>query len=212
MSEVTAPRRRRASQARSKATVQRILDAATDLIVERGAQGVTMSEIAKRADLVIGSLYQYFTDKSAIYRAILIRHTAEARAVLHHYVTGAQSLEALSEALNLCFDAYFEILQKDRLIIGLWSIVQTDPDLQALDLEDSLQNARFVAGVAAPLLPGVDMDRLVAACVMLIQFSLYAGRLARDVPAPIAQEIPVTYKAMIRASIESLREPLQDVT
>ncbi len=113
MTDVKTPRRRRATQTRSKATVQKILDATTGLIVERGPQGVTMSEIAKRADLVIGSLYQYFTDKSAIYRAILIRHAAEARTLLHHFVSGARTLEELTEALDRSFDAYFELLQKD---------------------------------------------------------------------------------------------------
>lgn len=205
MSEVKAPRRRRATQTRSKVTVQKILDAATDLIVERGAQGVTMSEIAKRADLVIGSLYQYFADRSAICRAILIRHQAEARTLLHHHVAGVQSLEALTEALSLSFDAYFELLQRDRLIIGLWAIVQTDPELQALDLEDTLQNARHLAGVAAPMLPGVETDRLVATFMMLIQFSLYAGRLARDVPGPIARELPAAFKVMFLESMQSLK-------
>ncbi len=207
MTDAKAPRRRRATQARSKATVQRILDATTQLIVERGAQGVTMSEIAKRADLVIGSLYQYFTDKSAIYRAILIRHAGEARALLHHHVSGARTLEALNDALSLSFDDYFSLLQKDRLIIGLWAIVQADPELQALDIEDTLQNARYIAGVAAPMLPGVDMSRLVATCFVLIQFSLYAGHLARDLPVEIGQEFPATYKSMLRESLASLRRP-----
>jgi len=205
MTEVKSQRRRRATQTRSKATVQKILDATTDLIVERGAQGVTMSEIAKRADLVIGSLYQYFTDKSAIYRAILIRHSADARALLHHYVSGARTLEELTQSLSLSFDAYFELLQKDRLVIGLWAIVQTDPELQALDLEDTLQNARYVASVAAPMLPEVDMSRLVATCFILIQFSLYAGHLARSMPVEIGQEFPSTYKFMLRESIASLK-------
>ena len=127
MTDVNPPRRRRATQARSKASVQKILDATTALIVERGAQGVTMSEIARRADLVIGSLYQYFTDRSAIYRAILIRHNAEARTLLHHFVSEARTLDELIDALNALFDSYFELLQRDRLVIGLWEIVQTDP-------------------------------------------------------------------------------------
>ncbi len=205
MNDVKAPRRRRASQTRSKVTVQKILDATTALIVERGPQGVTMSEIAKRADLVIGSLYQYFTDKSAIYRAILISPSAESSALLHHFVSGVTSLEDLIKALNLAFDAYFELLQRDRLIIGLWSIVQTDAELQALDLEDSLVNARYVAKIAAPLLPGVEMSRLVSTCFVLIQFSLYAGSLARNMPSEIAQQFPATYKFMLHASIESLK-------
>jgi len=181
------------------------MDATTALIVERGPQGVTMSEIAKRADLVIGSLYQYFTDKTAIYRAILIAHSSDARSLLHHYVSGVTSLEELTEALNLAFDAYFELLQKDRLVIGLWSIVQTDAELQALDLEDTLVNARYVAKVAAPMLPGVEMSRLVSTCFVLIQFSLYAGNLARHLPAEIGQEFPATYKFMLHDSMASLQ-------
>ena len=208
MAELKPPRRRRASQTRSKATVQKILDATTALIVERGAQGVTMSEIAKRADLVMGSLYQYFTDKSAIYRAILIRHAGEARTLLHHYVSGAQTLEQLTEAISLCSDGYFELLQKDRLVVGLWDIVQTDPELLALDLEDTLQNARYIAGVAAPMLPDMDMNRLVASCVLLIQVSLYAGRLARDLPAEIGQEFPAIYKLMLRESMASWKQAI----
>jgi AcrR family transcriptional regulator len=206
MPEAKPSPRRRATQNRSKVTVQKILDAATDLIVERGAQAVTMSEIAKRADLVIGSLYQYFTDKSAIFRAILIRHQAEARTLLHHYVSTAQTLDALSEALTLCFDAYFEILQKDRLIVGLWAMVQTDPELHALDLEDTLQNARYIASIASPMLPDVEQDRLVAAFMMLIQFALYAGRLSRDTPPGIAAQIPATYKAMFQECFAALRK------
>ncbi len=91
------------------------------------------------------------------------------------------------------------------MIVGLWAIVQMDPELLAIDLEDTLQNARYVAGVAAPMLPGADMNRLVAACVMLIQFSLYAGRLARDMPPEIGQEFPAAYKLMLHESIESLK-------
>jgi AcrR family transcriptional regulator len=204
MTDVNAPRRRRATQTRSKATVQKILDAATGLIVERGAQGVTMSEIAKRADLVIGSLYQYFTDRSAICRAILIRHQAEARTLLHHYVSGVRTLDELTEALNASFDAYFQLLQEGHLIVGLWAIIQTDPELQALDIEDTLQNARYLTSIAGPMMPGVATDRLTATFVMFIQFSIYAGRLARDLPADIARQFPATFKAMARAGVEML--------
>jgi len=60
-----------------------------------------------------------------------------------------------------------------------------------------------VAGIAAPMLPGADMNGLIATCVMLIQFSLYAGRLARDMPPEIGQEFPAAYKLMLHDSFES---------
>lgn len=205
MNEAIAPRRRRASQARSKITVQKILDAAAELIVERGAQAVTMSEIARRSDLVIGSLYQYFRDKSAIYRAILIRHQAEGRAILHHFVAPSATLEDLSDGLSRSFDAYFEVLQRNRFVAGLWEIVQSDPDLQALDIEDTLQNARYVAAIAARHVPEADMDRLVGVCMMLIEFAFYTGRLTQAAPPEIASTIPATFKSMLRQAFMALK-------
>lgn len=209
MSDKRVPARRRATQNRSKATVQKILDAATGLIVEEDPRGVTMSEIAKRSGVVIGSLYQYFADRSAICRAILIRHHAEARAVLHHHVSTARTFEEFVDALNQCFDVYFLMLQTDRLIVGLWALVQSDPELQALDLEDGQANARYLTAIAGPLLPGVDSDRLTASFVMLMQFSFYAGRLSRDMPASLAQHVPESLKAACLHCLLALQRPQQ---
>lgn len=205
MTETRPAPRRRASQTRSKATVQKILDAATALIIERGAEPVTMSEIARRAGLVIGSLYQYFSDRSAIHRAILIRHAADARTLLHHHVSGVRTLDGLSTAIEAGYDGYLELLQKDRLVVGLWAIVQSDPELHALDLEDTLQNARYIASSAAPMLRGVDRERLTAINVLLIQFSFYAARLARDAAEPLATAITPAFKHILRSSFETLQ-------
>jgi AcrR family transcriptional regulator len=207
MEIATSPRRRRASQARSIATVQKILDATHDLIVERGAAAVTMSDIARRAGLVIGSLYQYFVDKSAIFREILIRHQAESRALLHHHVAQAQSFEQLVDALVRSFDDYYALLQRDRLIAGLWPMVQTDPELQALDMQDTLQNARHVAAIAERFVTGISTERLIAAYTLLIQFSMYAGQLALEAPAETAREIPPAFRTMLRDSLGAMAQP-----
>lgn len=205
MADLKAPPRRRASQARSKATVQRILESATALIVERGAEPVTMTEIAQRADVVIGSVYQYFSDKSAIHRAILIRHAAEVRTMLHDRLSQVRTLDDFMAEMNRAFDQYFALHQQDKLVIGLWAIVQTDAELQAIDLEDTMQNARYVASILEPLLPRADPNELLATCVLLVQFALYVGRLARDVPDPVSRQIPKAFKAMMRESLRALR-------
>ena len=205
MADLKAPPRRRATQARSKATVQRILESATALIVERGAEPVTMTEIAQRADVVIGSVYQYFSDKSAIHRAILIRHAAEVRTMLRDRLSQVRTLDEFMVEMDRAFDQYFALHQQDKLVIGLWAIVQTDAELQAIDLEDTMQNARYVASVVGPMLVGVDPDELLATCVLLVQFALYVGRLARDVPEAISRQIPKAFKAMMRESMMALR-------
>jgi AcrR family transcriptional regulator len=68
--------RRRPVQARSKLTVERILDAAAHVFGERGYAGTT-NEVADRAGVSIGSLYQYFPDKDALLVALHDRHIDE---------------------------------------------------------------------------------------------------------------------------------------
>lgn len=57
---------KRPSQARSLATFTGILSASTDIIVERGVQGLNTNLVAERAGVNIGTVYHYFPDKTAI--------------------------------------------------------------------------------------------------------------------------------------------------
>jgi AcrR family transcriptional regulator len=197
--------RRRASQARSKTTVQRILDSAAALIVEEGAERVTMTKIAQRANVVIGSLYQYFSDKSAIHKALLIQHNADARLLLHTSVSHAKGLEEFIQSLERAFEQYFSLHQKDALVNCIWSVVQTDAELQRLDIEDTLQNARYLQSICKPMFPHVNGDRLIAACALTLQLALSTGRFARAIPPAIGQQTLPIFRRMIRDVFQALK-------
>jgi AcrR family transcriptional regulator len=68
------PLRRAPMQRRSVERVQRMLDAAQELVAELGYDAVTTTLIADRADVSIGSLYQFFPDKQAVVRAVALRN------------------------------------------------------------------------------------------------------------------------------------------
>jgi AcrR family transcriptional regulator len=68
------PLRRAPMQRRSAERVQRMLDAAQELVAEHGYDAVTTTLIAERADVSIGSLYQFFPDKQAVVRAVALRN------------------------------------------------------------------------------------------------------------------------------------------
>jgi AcrR family transcriptional regulator len=58
--------RKRPKQARSSELVASILDAALQVLVKEGAERFTMTRVADRAGVSVGSLYQYFPNKAAI--------------------------------------------------------------------------------------------------------------------------------------------------
>ncbi|MFI2271841.1 MULTISPECIES: TetR family transcriptional regulator [Catenuloplanes] len=72
---VTAgPLRRVPVQGRSVARVQRMLDACAELVDEVGYEGLTTTLLAERAEVAIGSVYQFFPDKRAIVQALALRN------------------------------------------------------------------------------------------------------------------------------------------
>ena len=72
--------RREPVQARSRKTVNRILDAAAAIADEQGVDAATTRAIADRAGVSYPSLYRFFADRDAILEELLERHTAELDA------------------------------------------------------------------------------------------------------------------------------------
>lgn len=60
-------------QRRSRQMLERIVDAATRVLSERGYDGASTNRIAAEAGISSGSLYQYFPNKDAIVVAVLDR-------------------------------------------------------------------------------------------------------------------------------------------
>jgi len=88
-------------QERSRATVEAILQAATDILIRQGASRLTTNRIADRAGVNIASLYQYFPGKHAIIAELRRRHVAEERAAVRRVLVERRGgdLEATVRAL-----------------------------------------------------------------------------------------------------------------
>ncbi|MEO1554242.1 MAG: TetR/AcrR family transcriptional regulator [Pseudomonadota bacterium] len=65
--------RKNAKQERAKQTVAAILEATTQLLARADIEQISTNHIAKRAGVSIGTLYQYFPNKTAIFIAIANR-------------------------------------------------------------------------------------------------------------------------------------------
>ncbi len=76
-------------QARSKATVDAILDATAHILVSEGYALASTNRIAETAGVSIGSLYQYFPSKQALVTALRRRYAEHMLAMLVETGKGA---------------------------------------------------------------------------------------------------------------------------
>jgi AcrR family transcriptional regulator len=86
-------------QARSRATVDNIIQAATRILADAGWAGFTTNKVADLAGVSIGSLYQYFPDKLSLVDAVRQRHLDDCLAVMHGASTEGLSPEEFTAQL-----------------------------------------------------------------------------------------------------------------
>ena len=92
-------------QARSVASVDAILEATLQVLLQVGKERLTTTRVAARAGVSVGTLYQYFPNKSALLQAALKRHmveVAEAVEVACKEQQGAR-LQSMATALINAF-------------------------------------------------------------------------------------------------------------
>ena len=131
--------RKAPKQQRSRATVEAILVATTQVLTEHGYDKTTTNLIAKRAGVSIGSLYQYFPNKESLIAALCEQHI---RAVTEGVIG------ALERARELPLRDALEII-----IRGLLAHHAEDTELQKILAE------------YAPKLIGLDYCKEIDRCV-----------------------------------------------
>jgi AcrR family transcriptional regulator len=98
-------RRRRPQQLRARHTVEAVLDAVQRIVKRHGVEAVTTNRIAEVAGVSIGSVYQYFPDKGAIFAALHRRHIesidrmVETKLVEHATSALEDLIRAMIEAM-----------------------------------------------------------------------------------------------------------------
>ncbi|MFI1441703.1 TetR/AcrR family transcriptional regulator [Streptomyces fructofermentans] len=95
---------REPQQARSAATLARVLRAAEEIATASGLEEMTIAGVAKRADVAVGTIYRRFEDKEQLITALTGR-LLERR---EEYV--AEQLRAAEPSLSGVMDAYAHAL------------------------------------------------------------------------------------------------------
>jgi len=136
--------RRTPKQKRGQQRVEQILDAAALLAVSEGYENVSTNAIAKEAKTSIGSLYQFFPNKDAVYLALAQRYVDELSNLL------AQT--AMTSDDTLSFQDRFDLLLNRLAVFYL-----ENPGFQPL-LFGSYKTAVMASGqeVLCQMVDGMD--------------------------------------------------------
>jgi AcrR family transcriptional regulator len=159
----TGSLRRLPAQGRSAARVQRILDTCAVLIDEIGYDRLSTTLIAERAGITIGSLYQFFPDKHAITKALMLRSLdAYARRLKKRFA--GDDLTHWWDGVGAAIDEYVML---HRTVPGI-RILHHGEVLDAHALDADPDNG----GVVADHLARALIERFAIADTPRLRFSL----------------------------------------
>lgn len=137
------------AQSRSRKTVERILGAARRLLQEQGGitpAHITTNHIAREAGVSVGSLYQYFPNKEAIFFGLYREMLEQVSAVIKRFKT--------EECLALPRAAFFARLNQAlknaeaeaNVVINMHQAMKMYPTLAAADRRHAESLAQELAG------------------------------------------------------------------
>ena len=173
-------KRRQPKQWRARQTVEAVLDAVIRILKREGVGAVTTNRVAEVAGVSIGSVYQYFPDKQAIFIALHRRHIDQVDRIIQTTL-----VEHASAPLDDLMRAMIE---------GMIEAHSSDPELHQLlttkvphradgtsDFAVRLHGAFRLALAARTqeLKHGCDLDRLAFVVANLVDSLSHAALFRR---------------------------------
>lgn len=149
--EILRPRRRPAQQ-RSRERYSRILASAREVLVDVGFESFTFDEVAKRAEVPIGTLYQFFANK---YVMICELDRQDTAGVVEEITRFSELVPALEwpEFLSEFIDHIAHLWRGDVSRRAVWLAVQSTPATRATAAHTEQELLDGISEVLRPLAP-----------------------------------------------------------
>ena len=152
-------------QARSTASVDAILEATIQVLLDVGKERLTTTRVALRAGVSVGTLYQYFPNKSALLQAVLERHLREVAEVVEA-VCREQRGAPIRQMATALITAFFEAKMRNiETSVALYS-VSSDVDGAKIALQMRGRFLKAVTGMLESAHEPLATDPRVAASML----------------------------------------------
>jgi len=189
---------------KGRATRERIVAAAAELMSQRGVARTTIEDIQEAAAVSTSQMYHYFADKGDLVAAVIDFQTDRVLAVQH---LGLDRLECL-EDLRRWRDIMVDIMRRLGFVGGCPigslanELAETDPLARAqvarsfVQWETMIRDGLNAIPARGELPDGTEVDNLALATLAAIQGGLLLSQVRRDT-APL--------EAAVDTMIEHLR-------
>jgi AcrR family transcriptional regulator len=156
-------------QERSRARVERILDTAAELFISVGYDAATTEQIAAKAGTSIGSIYQFFPNKRAMFDAIAARHLSDASGLFEQFIGVDADSTPWRVLLERTIDAYTSYHRQNlgfRAILMNWKL---SPEFLEAGEMLNREFARRAAMILKARAPHLDDEQLAAASTLAVE-------------------------------------------
>jgi AcrR family transcriptional regulator len=204
MDNLMNPARSHPKQARSRARRQAILDAAAALIAEQGSDTVRMADIAERAVVPIGSVYQYFPDKADIISTLVVAQMSVISETLRASFSDTDSFEAAIANFALQLEAYYQLFLQQPAFRNIWASAQNDKQLQMLDLQDSRDNGANLSRALGRFVAPEVRAHLESTCFLLMHLTGASVRLAISLSPEEGRHMMDAHKALVTSALRQI--------
>lgn len=190
--------RRKPRQRRARQTVEAILDAVVRILKRERFDTITTNHIAEVAGVSIGSLYQYFPDKRAIFVALHGRHIEEIdRRIQRTLVENASS--SLEGLLRAMIDAMIDAHAGDPALYHLLSTEVPHRADGTMDFAVRLHGVFRLAIAARPgeLKKGRNLDALAFVAANMVESLSHAALSQRPATLSLADKKKEILRAVL---------------
>lgn len=198
--DALAPRRP-PEQARARERFERILKASERMLVEGGFEGLTMAAVARAAGVNIATLYERFPNRSALLRTLASRYADRLQGLVRSIAEEADPAQMEATVVRL-IDAVHAFHLANPAYLAIWSGAQSQPDLKALDAEDTRAQANTLGALLRRLDPPVQTPEATALAVLLAVGHILRHAAAASEPASLVTEA----KRLALAYLEAARD------
>jgi AcrR family transcriptional regulator len=193
--------RKKPQQERSIQRLEAILEAAVALFLEKGVAETTMSEIALRAGVSIGSLYQFFPQKAAVIKALHERFAAQLEGFISQVFAGVQTLDEAAERAAECLTELHAMFRQQRIYMSLWQAIVTDRDLSHLSGDFHQHIIALFYRDLSHLVPESDFERFRINLKVMILATGEVIRFTTKQPDDVAQAHLDQWRRMVRSRV-----------